>query len=602
MLRLGRERGARGGLGRSRLRTSLASLLLELAADPITLERGEIVDEQLAVEVIHFVLQANGQNAVELTLEDDAVTILRPHTDALRTLDRIEDAGDRQAALFHRANLAAPEDLRIDEHERLAAIVAHVHDDELPVHVDLGGGEADAGRRVHGLEHVVHQPQQGGVKHRDRLGAGAQTWIGKLENGQQSHGARSFGSRCFVWTRSISAEFHAICVAAARPAARTLARMSVLTPTDTADLCHIARASLDAHRLREALARVGTLHELLQLDERALRAIGIPSTPARRIVIDRLATERQLADLECLQRLAITPLAAHLPGYPPQLLTIADAPAVLFVRGQADCLREPQLAMVGSRHPTANGVQTARDFAAHFAGLGLTITSGLALGIDAASHAGALAAGGRTIAVCGTGLDVLYPERNAELAERITQHGALVSEFPPGTPPFPGNFPRRNRLISGLSLGVLVVEAARRSGSLATARCAGEQGREVFAIPGSIHSSQSQGCHQLLRQGATLVENAEDVLSELPKFVLDQLVEPPPKTRSAPAEGAARLDNPAEILLDALGFEPTSVDALIASTGLSSSSVASLLLTLELEGRIASDLSGRYFRCARALF
>jgi DNA processing protein len=149
---------------------------------------------------------------------------------------------------------------------------------------------------------------------------------------------------------------------------------------------------------------------------------------------------------------------------------------------------------------------------------------------------------------------------------------------------------------------VLVVEAARRSGSLATARCAGEQGREVFAIPGSIHSSQSQGCHQLLRQGAILVETAEDVLSELPKVVLDQLVATPIGPRPEAAEGGPRLDNPAEILLDALGFEPTSVDALIASTGLSSSSVASLLLTLELEGRVASDLSGRYFRCARALF
>jgi len=386
--------------------------------------------------------------------------------------------------------------------------------------------------------------------------------------------------------------------------------MSASTPTealtagaaDTAELCQLARAGLDAHRLREALSRMGSLRELLQCDERGLRALGIPQSSARRLVITRAQPERLATDLDCLQRHAITLLAAHLPGYPPQLLALADAPAVLFVRGQADCLLAPQLAMVGSRHPTANGLQTARDFAAHFAAIGLTITSGLALGIDAASHAGALAAGGRTVAVCGTGLDLRYPERNAELAARITRQGALISEFPPGTPPYPGNFPQRNRLISGLSLGVLVVEAARRSGSLATARCAGEQGREVFAIPGSIHSSQSQGCHQLLRQGAILVETAEDVLSELPKIVLDQLVATPIGPRPEAAEGGPRLDNPAEILLDALGFEPTSVDALIASTGLSSSSVASLLLTLELEGRVASDLCGRYFRCARALF
>ncbi|MFM8517087.1 MAG: DNA-processing protein DprA [Nevskiaceae bacterium] len=375
-----------------------------------------------------------------------------------------------------------------------------------------------------------------------------------------------------------------------------------LTTDDLAELCQIARAGLDAHRLREALAHTGNLSELLQRDERGLRALGLPAAATRRLVLGRTQPGPLAADLEALQRHAITLLAAHRPGYPAQLLAIADPPAVLFVRGQAECLLTPQLAIVGSRHPTANGAQTARDFAAHFAALGLPITSGLALGIDTASHAGALDAGGRTIAVCGTGLDLRYPERNAELAERSTLQRALISECPPGTPPYPGHFPQRNRLISGLSLGVLVVEAARRSGSLATARCAGEQGREVFAIPGSIHSSQSQGCHQLLRQGATLVEIAEDVLSELPKIVLNQLLGAPPPD---PTEGGfehSRLDNPAEILLDALGFEPTSVDALIASTGLSSTSVASLLLSLELEGRVASDLSGRYFRCARTLF
>jgi DNA processing protein len=219
--------------------------------------------------------------------------------------------------------------------------------------------------------------------------------------------------------------------------------MSAPTPTaaltaaaaDTAELCHLARAGLDAHRLREALARAGSLCELLQCDERGLRALGIPQSSACRLVIARAQPERLATDLDCLQHHSITLLAAHRPGYPPQLLAIADPPAVLFVRGQPDCLLTPQLAMVGSRHPTANGLQTARDFAAHFAALGLTVTSGLALGIDAASHAGALAAaGGRTVVVCGTGLDVLYPERNAELAERISRQGALISEFPPGTP------------------------------------------------------------------------------------------------------------------------------------------------------------------------
>ncbi|NBO75413.1 MAG: DNA-protecting protein DprA, partial [Gammaproteobacteria bacterium] len=222
---------------------------------------------------------------------------------------------------------------------------------------------------------------------------------------------------------------------------------------------------------------------------------------------------------------------------------------------------------------TANGARTARDLAFHFASRGLTITSGLAVGIDAASHGGALAALGSTIAVCATGLDRLYPDAHADLAERIKERGALVSEFPPGTPPIARHFVQRNRLISGLSLGVLVVEAAARSGSLTTARHAGEQGREVFAVPGSIHSPQSRGCHQLLRQGAVLVENADDVLREIKNPHLNQIFKNDPVVLQTADDENGRLDNPAEILLDALGFESTSLDALVASTGLSSTSL-----------------------------
>lgn len=203
------------------------------------------------------------------------------------------------------------------------------------------------------------------------------------------------------------------------------------------------------------------------------------------------------------------------PDYPPLLREIPDPPVMLYVMGDRRVLSRPQLAIVGSRNPTPMGRENARAFAKSLAGAGLVITSGMALGIDGAAHRGALEAGGKTIAVAGTGLDRVYPSRHRDLAHDIVRHGALVSEFPLGTPPKPENFPVRNRLISGLSLGTLVVEAALQSGSLITARLATEQGREVFAIPGSIHSPQSRGCHALIRQGVKLVETAQDILEEL---------------------------------------------------------------------------------------
>jgi DNA processing protein len=224
------------------------------------------------------------------------------------------------------------------------------------------------------------------------------------------------------------------------------------------------------------------------------------------------------------------------------------------------------------------------------------VTSGLALGIDAASHEGALRGDGATIAVYGTGLDRVYPSEHRELAARIRAQGALVSEFPPGTPPRAENFPQRNRLIAGLSLGTLVVEAARRSGALITARLALEAGREVFAVPGSIHSPLSHGCHQLIKAGAKLVEEADDVLTEL-KFLVSK--EPLTELRVAAARGGesgVRLDKDYEMLLDALGFEPTTIDSLVARTELPNESIASMLLILELEGRVTALPGGRYGR------
>lgn len=289
------------------------------------------------------------------------------------------------------------------------------------------------------------------------------------------------------------------------------------------------------------------------------------------------------------------------PRYPAMLAQLPDAPDALLVRGDPDALSGPQLAIVGSRNPTQAGQDTAHRFAAHLARTGLMITSGLAIGIDAAAHRGALAGGGRTIAVCGTGLDIAYPRANAGLSGEIASGGALVSEFPLGTPASKHNFPRRNRIISGLSLGTLVVEAAVRSGSLITARLAAEQGREVFAIPGSIHNPLTRGCHRLIREGAQLVETADDIFAEL-RPLAGALAE---QTRAAvkTAESAAvlppALDKEYEILLDALGFEPVGVDVLLARTGLKADEVASMLLILELEARIDACPGGLYVRRVR---
>jgi DNA processing protein len=280
------------------------------------------------------------------------------------------------------------------------------------------------------------------------------------------------------------------------------------------------------------------------------------------------------------------------PEYPALLRETSGAPAVLYVLGSLAALASPQLAMVGSRSPTPAGRATAREFAAYFVRAGLTVTSGLAFGIDAASHEGALAGGGLTVAVLGSGLDRIYPAEHAALARRICANGALVSEFPLRTAPLRANFPRRNRIISGLSLGTLVVEAARQSGSLITARLAADAGREVFAIPGSIHSPVSHGCHQLIKAGAKLVEDAADVLTELRISVpKEQLTE-----RANEADELPALDKEYEMLLDALGFEPASIDTLVARTQLPSESVASMLLILELGGRVAALPGGRYGR------
>ena len=269
--------------------------------------------------------------------------------------------------------------------------------------------------------------------------------------------------------------------------------------------------------------------------------------------------------------------------YPQALLNIPDPPLLLYVKGRLDLLNRSALAIVGSRSATPQGMHNAEAFAKSLSDAGLCIISGLAHGIDASAHRGALRGPGSSIAIVGTGLDKVYPAANRDLAHALAQQGTLVSEFPLGTPPLAANFTRRNRLISGMSLGCLVVEASLQSGSLITARLALEQGREVFAIPGSIHAPQSKGCHALLKQGAKLVETAQDILEELGR----QLV----VTAQAASSGGST-----SALLDRLGHDPVDVDTLCERSGLTIAELSAMLLTLELEGRISALPGGLYQR------
>jgi len=271
-------------------------------------------------------------------------------------------------------------------------------------------------------------------------------------------------------------------------------------------------------------------------------------------------------------------------AYPTVLLQTPDPPLLLYVQGQVEFLNQRSLAIVGSRNASAQGVDNARAFGAHLSRQGWTIVSGLAFGIDGAAHEGGLAGPGSTVAVVGTGLDRVYPARHRALAHRIATAGVLISEFAPGTPPLPPNFPMRNRIIAGLARGTLVVEAALQSGSLITAKQAAEYGREVFAVPGSIHSPLSRGCHALIRQGAKLVESADDILEEL---------QGPAAAASAPSPAATGRRDP---VLDALGHDPATLDALCARTGWSAQELSARLLELELEDRVARLPGGLFQR------
>jgi DNA processing protein len=317
------------------------------------------------------------------------------------------------------------------------------------------------------------------------------------------------------------------------------------------------------------------------VSERQAQALYLPLTASTLALIQR--TERW-----CEQEghFLVTLADRH---YPAQLLTIPDPPTLLYVKGRIDLLAQTSVAVVGSRNATTQGIINAKQFSSHLSQVELTIVSGLALGIDAAAHQGGLEGPGSTIAVIGTGVDIIYPTRHKELAQHIAKQGCLVSEYPLGAPAIASNFPRRNRLISGLSQGVLIVEAAAQSGSLITARMAIEQGREVFAIPGSIHSPLAKGCHQLIKQGAKLVETAQDILEELQ---LDKLQPVHPRA----VEKNPLNPCPPNALIEKMGYDPIHPDELALRCNLDCGELTAQLVMLELEGVVEVIAGGLYRR------
>ena len=349
---------------------------------------------------------------------------------------------------------------------------------------------------------------------------------------------------------------------------------------------------------RRLLAVFGLPGQIWQADFSALCAV-LPPRQVTALLAPPSGRQRERMEttLEWLQlpgRAIITLADA---AYPASLLNIADPPLLLYVRGNAALLCAPALAVVGSRHATAQGREHAMRFSEELSHAGLSVVSGLALGIDAAAHEGGLRGPGSTVAVIGTGCDIDYPPRNRDLAERIAQGGCIVSEYALGMPPLSANFPRRNRVISGLAQAVLVVEAAARSGSLITARMAAEQGRDVFAIPGSIHAPLSKGCHQLIRQGAKLVETTQDILEELPQRQAVAGTAPAMVAPAFVAAGAMGDVDPASLqVMRAMGHDPVDVDTLAQRCGLDAAALAAILLGLELQGCV-EVLPGAHYRC-----
>ncbi|TAK91538.1 MAG: DNA-protecting protein DprA [Burkholderiaceae bacterium] len=361
------------------------------------------------------------------------------------------------------------------------------------------------------------------------------------------------------------------------------------TPSDQAELSAWLRLSLTPEigpaTVRKLLERFGLPQQVLDTSFHSLSQVLAPAIVERLLHPDEAQQKIIAATFDWLEQPQHHVLTLADVDYPQHLLEIADPPPLLYLKGRRELLQQPGLAIVGSRHASTQGSANAEAFARTLSGAGLTVISGMALGIDSAAHRGALDAGdaaGSTIAVIGTGIDLVYPASNRALAHRIAEHGLIVSEFPLGSKALAHHFPRRNRVISGLARGVLVVEAAAASGSLITARQAGEQGREVFAIPGSIHSPLAKGCHQLIKQGAKLVESAQDILEEL-------------HLQTAPAQ-TGRDIFPTHPLLQHLGFDPCGLDELQSRSQLDTATLQAQLLELELQGQVQRLSGGKFSR------
>ena len=364
--------------------------------------------------------------------------------------------------------------------------------------------------------------------------------------------------------------------------------------TTIRDWLRLAHAGgLHGHRLDALLQRFGSPREIGAAPARALREIGLRPQSIERLAV---SGDRAIdAALAWLDRPGQHLLTWRDERYPPLLREISDPPILLFVRGNPDSLLWPQLAIVGSRKASAGARENAWRFAAELARSGFVITSGLARGVDAAAHRGSLSVQGTTIAVCATGPEQIYPPAHAGLAQDIAKQGAVITEYLPGSGPRPHRFPRRNRIISGLATGALVVEAGERSGALITARLAAEQGREVFALPGSIHNPLARGCHRLIRDGAKLVEKARDIVDELGALLghVAEGIEQNAPRREKP-RGGNELEATQKQLLALMNWDPVSIDQLVSRSGLTAAEVSSMLVFLELAGRVEALAGGRF--------
>ena len=595
-------------------------------------------------------------NPLCLDLAGASVAVESLDADSFRTRDELEDSRDGETPFLGFRLAVGGQDLGVDQTQRFVPVLRHVNGDHPLRHVDLRCREADPRGVVHRLEHLVDQapnvvvhPAHGlrpapqarvGImknleaghqqflsgafpmvrkavslrqaRGRRRSGyAGARpspaAWaarsgtfpksrqaLGLLGKRRRAHDRRALRHEPGVDTRPPRGQPFPLAVSTGRRVTRS--DPSSLTESDLLGWLAVARAgSCNGHAVLRAVNAFGTVVGLFEGGDRELAEMGFTRASVAGIrCVDWNAVRRER---ELLERAGCVLVPIGTSRYPARLAAIFSPPPVLYCRGDPEILDSPQIAVVGARAATRGGRERALRLAGELACGGLVVTSGLARGIDAAAHRGALDAGGRSVAVVATGLDRIYPRSNAGLAHELVEAGAVVTERASGTPPLPGNFPRRNRLISGLSLGVLVVEASLRSGSLITARLAVDEGREVFAVPGSVDSPLSRGCHALIRDGAKLVESIADVLEEIVYPGAPSVSRGEP--HAAQEEFGDAAGEPAaeeRSVLDAVGHDPVTLDRLVDWTGMPAGRLAATLLALEIDGRIEALPGGRYVR------